>query len=527
MKRLLLILLLTILLFSESISKAEINTIYGVAGDKQFPPYEYVDEDGIFKGFNVDMLKAIGLVTGMEFEFIPMKWEDAYYSIDKGQADIIQGMKESEYRKEKFLFSESLLVNSQSIFVLNGSTDIRGIYDLSNKKVAVNIEDINYKDISKIEDIDIIQYESFSKALDALLDGEAEVLIGNTLTINYLCKENNSIDRIQIVGNSLNESRYSIAVGKNNEELLNKINAGILELQRNGMYDSLYRKWFGTPIRNARNENEGLFKIVLLICGALIIGIFAIQKLNMSLNKIIVQKTEEHKILIDELRHYDKLQFMDKIISSIAHEIRNPMTSIKLYVSQMDQKLENKEFMTAASKDISEEVERIEGLITEFVEYSSPRKANVEDLNLKEELYNALSFVKLQIRKAAITMEVDESTYIKFDKSHFRQVILNIFLNSADAIKDSTNPKIEIKSRETMQEVLLTIRDNGEGMKVENLKYIFEPFYTTKDYGNGVGMFIVKQIIQENKGEIAVNSEGKGLGMIITIKMKKGEAIEE
>ena len=78
-------------------------------------PYEYIDDDGVYKGFNVDMLKAISLVTGLEFEFYPMKWEDAYYSIEKGQADIIQGMKESEERKAKFLFSKSLLLNSQSM----------------------------------------------------------------------------------------------------------------------------------------------------------------------------------------------------------------------------------------------------------------------------------------------------------------------------------------------------------------------------------------------------------------------------
>ncbi|MDD4439539.1 MAG: transporter substrate-binding domain-containing protein, partial [Tissierellia bacterium] len=90
---------------------------YRVAGDSQFPPYEYIDAEGVYKGFNVDMLKAISLVTELEFEFLPMKWEDAYYSIERGQADIIQGMKESEERKGKFLFSDSLLLNSQSIFV--------------------------------------------------------------------------------------------------------------------------------------------------------------------------------------------------------------------------------------------------------------------------------------------------------------------------------------------------------------------------------------------------------------------------
>ena len=96
-----------------------VGDVVRVAGDIQFPPYEFLDSDGIYKGFNVDLLKAISLVTGMEFEFIPMKWEDAFYSIERGQVDIIQGMKESDSRRTRFNFTDYLLLNSQSILVRN------------------------------------------------------------------------------------------------------------------------------------------------------------------------------------------------------------------------------------------------------------------------------------------------------------------------------------------------------------------------------------------------------------------------
>lgn len=527
MRKFLLAFSLILLLVPVNECKAEVYATYVVAGDKYFPPYEYVDEDGVYRGFNVDIIKAIGLVNGMEFEFRPMKWEDAYHSIENTQADIIQGMKESEERKEKFLFTDSLLTNSQSIFVLVGDNRVRGLSDLRNKSVAINVEDISYKEISKIDGINIIQYESISGALDALLRGDVEVFIGNTLTVNYLCKENNSLDKIQIVGESLNESKYSMAVAKDNYRLLDKLNSGIQELQRNGMYDSLYRKWFGAPIRNTRVQNEGLLRLVIIICFALIIALFIFQRINTKLNDIIAQKTEEQRLIINELRRYDKMQFMDKIISSIAHEIRNPMTSIKLYVSQMGKKLENKEFMLAASEDIKEEVERIEGLITEFVEYTSPRKAIVENLNLNEEITNALSFIKLQFKNVIIEKDVSDHIYIEFDKSHLRQILLNIFLNSVDAVKDSEYPLILIKGIEGLEDVKLLIKDNGYGMKAEDVEYIFEPFYTTKEYGNGVGMFVVKQIVEENGGVISVFSDGVGKGMEIIISMNKGEYFEE
>ncbi len=163
---------------------------FRVAGDIKFPPYEFLDSDGIYKGFNVDLLKAISLVTGMEFEFIPMKWEDAFYSIERGQADIIQGMKESDDRRTRFNFTDSLLLNSQSIFVRDNNYLINNNYNLVGKVVSVQKEDIVYYELSKIKDITIIQYDTMEEAVAALLDGEVEAMVGNTLTVNYICKEN-------------------------------------------------------------------------------------------------------------------------------------------------------------------------------------------------------------------------------------------------------------------------------------------------------------------------------------------------
>lgn len=500
---------------------------YRVAGDRQFPPYEYVDHDGVYKGFNVDMIKAISLVTGIEFEFLPMRWEDAYYSIQRGQADIIQGMKESDDRKSKFLFTDSLLMNSQSIFVLDSNTAIHNKKDLSGKVIAIIKEDIIYQEISKIDDVQIVQHDSLEEALQDLLDNKVDALIGNTLTINYLCKQMNCIDLIKIVGDTLNEQKYAMAVAIDNEFLLEKLNKGIEEIQKNGMYDSLYRKWFGAPIKNTRTQYETLLKIALGACSALIVIILAIQSINSKLQKIIEAKTEEHKALINELRHYDKMQFMDSIISSVAHEIRNPLTSIKIYTSQMKNKIDNKEFMLAASEDIPEEIDRIDGLIKEFMQYTSPRKPVIENINLHEEIMNAIKIVKFQVENIKLKINIDRTYYIKFDISQFKQMTLNILLNSIDAVKDVDVPIIEISAIEINDDILLHFKDNGYGMNEDDIQYIFEPFYTSKPIGNGVGMFVVKQIVDENGGSIHAESHGKQKGMCITLKVKKGELNEE
>ena len=494
---------------------------FRVAGDIQFPPYEFLDSDGIYKGFNVDLLKAISLVTGMEFKFIPMKWEDAFYSIERGQVDIIQGMKESDDRRTRFNFTDSLLLNSQSIFVRNNYYLIDNNFDLAGKIVSVLKEDIVYFELSMIKDIIIIQYDTIEEAVAALLDGEVEAMVGNTLTVNYICKENNWIDQIKIVGQTLNEQKYSMAVSKNNPQLLRKLNEGLYEIQNNGMYDALHRKWFGTPIKNTSKEAEMLIKILLFSLFILSLIIFAVQLINRKLNRIIEEKTREEKVLVNELRNYDKLQFMDKIISSLAHEIRNPLTSVKIYTTQMKNKLENREFMLAAAEDIPEEIDRIDALIKEFMEYTSPRKPQIKVLNLKNELENTIKFIKLQIKDIYVDLKVPEDIYIEFDLSHFKQIVINILLNSKDALIGSENPSIKINGYSDGKNVNIEFVDNGCGMDEESLDYIFEPFYTTKDNGNGVGMFIVKKLVEENGGKIeAKNNENtSGLVVFLTVRM--------
>lgn len=496
---------------------------FRVAGDIKFPPYEFLDSDGIYKGFNVDLLKAISLVTGMEFEFIPMKWEDAFYSIERGQADIIQGMKESDDRRTRFNFTDSLLLNSQSIFVRDNNYLINNNYNLVGKVVSVQKEDIVYYELSKIKDITIIQYDTMEEAVAALLDGEVEAMVGNTLTVNYICKENNWIDQIKIVGQTLNEQKYSMAVSKNNPQLLRKLNEGLDEIRNNGMYDALHRKWFGTPIKNSSKEMEGQIIMLLFSLFVLLLIILTVQLINRKLNKIIEEKTREEKILINELRNYDKLQFMDKIISSLAHEIRNPLTSIKIYTSQMKNKLENKEFMLAASEDIPEEIDRIDALIKEFMEYTSPRKPQIKVLNLRNELENTIKFIKLQIKDIYVDLQIPEDLYIEFDSSHFKQIVINIILNSKDALVGIENPSIKINGYSDGTNVIIEFADNGCGMDEKSLIYIFEPFYTTKDNGNGVGMFIVKKLVEENGGEIVAKNNENTRGLVVFLTVRMGE----
>lgn len=283
-----------------------------------------------------------------------------------------------------------------------------------------------------------------------------------------------------------------------------------------GIYDQLYRKWFGVPIVN---KTESLRLVLGIVAGALLLLFlitYAFERVNRRLKQVIAEETAKQKAAMDKLREYDKLQFMDKIISSIAHEIRNPLAAIRFYAEQIPYKMDNPRFMAAMAEDIPPEIERIDALIKEFIEYTAPRRPNRESIPLLEALENVLSFLHVQLRDIQVFLNVDRSINVFFDRNHLRQIFINILINSIDALGQTQNPRIEIEASAAASQVKLEISDNGPGMDPQALQYIFDPFFTTKDTGNGLGLFISRQMAEENGGTLTAENRDTGMAVCLT-----------
>lgn len=111
-----------------------------VAGDNNFPPFEYLSDSGVYTGFNVDIMNAVSIETGIRFEYYPMPWNEAVQAMRSGKVDAIQGMKYNQEREEIYDFSAPYFTSSQGIFVLKDNMYIRKIEDLKGRKVAVQKE---------------------------------------------------------------------------------------------------------------------------------------------------------------------------------------------------------------------------------------------------------------------------------------------------------------------------------------------------------------------------------------------------
>ncbi len=264
-----------------------------VAGDNNYPPYEFVDDDGKYKGFNVDIMNALSVELGVTIEITPMDWADAVAALEKGEIDVIQGMTISPKREELFLFTQPLVQNVDALFVRVDTYNISELSDLAGSKVAVQRGDINEEHIGNRTDIDVIRFDNQEDAIKALLSGEVSGLMGNKLTCLYYLQSIGRTSDVKIAGDPVISGTYSAAALRENVEIVNLLDSGIDSLKRDGTYNRIYRKWFGEIL----TDNLRTYKLGLVIGTiSLIIAILIIvlgSRVNDTLRRMVNKKNSE------------------------------------------------------------------------------------------------------------------------------------------------------------------------------------------------------------------------------------------
>lgn len=243
---------------------------------------------------------------------------------------------------------------------------------------------------------------------------------------------------------------------------------------------------------------------------------------------ITIEDITEEKILRAQAQEKEKNQALVQIISGIAHEIRNPLTSIKTYIELLPRKKDNVDFQNQIATVVPHEVERVNKLIEQLIDYAKPREKIIELANLSDVIdYCTTLFAPvLQQNDILIYRQMDGNYYIMVDMNQLKQVIINLILNAIDAvnerkavISDNRIYRINIEVFRKNDRVCISIDDNGIGMADDELKNVFELFYTTKVGGSGIGLPLSRQLIEDNDGTIDIRSDkNKGSTIYITFK---------
>jgi PAS domain S-box-containing protein len=230
-----------------------------------------------------------------------------------------------------------------------------------------------------------------------------------------------------------------------------------------------------------------------------------------------------------QIRRSDRLASLGTLSAGMAHEIKNPLVSLKTFAQLLPERYQDSDFRDTFSNLIGHEIDRIDSLVNQLLRFARPAKPILKPLHAHEILEKALTLVGHRLYQKDIKLQrlwqADIDT-IHGDADQLEQVFLNFFLNAMDAMKTKGELSVttEIRSDEHWvnpraysnggngngrepEALLISIRDTGEGIRPEDLAHVFDPFFTTKDYGTGLGLSVVHGIVQEHGGQIEVESE--------------------
>jgi polar amino acid transport system substrate-binding protein len=610
-----------------------------VAGDNNYPPYEFVNEDGDYEGFNVDIIRAIAREAGMEIELVPMDWDDAVSALEKGEVDVVQGMTITDYRDLTFDFTDPIVVNAQSIFVRAETSFITDFNDLKGTRVAYQMGDVNFETLSQIEHVELVPMDNQPEAMNALMTGHVEAFVGNRLTGLYVIQSERLSDRIKLVGTPMRETEYAIAVADGNETLLQSLNTGLAAIKSNGIYDGIANKWFGEVFEDQTKYIRQLMLVLGVVFGTSMVGIALVVWLNQRLQKEVEKRTEElhqnhllleknnrqkdnilesitsgiividnqekiiqyntaarkilrerlklgqewkalriagiidgtgyrealdgktftdtlilntereekvhiqygfipiqgpngnegtillinnftnEKNLLDLLSQNDKLNSLSRLSAGIAHELKNPLNSISAYVKKLPDKWDDPEFKEYFLSVVPDEIKRLNILLMNILDYTKPSSSEPDYIELDDLFEEVDKLFRQKVVEKRVTFLSDAGGLICWaDPNHIKQVLINLVMNSYEALPE--RGQISLVATPEKERVVIKVSDSGEGIPKSAIAKAFEPFYTSKSDGTGIGLAISRQLIVENSGEIMIESE-EGKGTVVTVKLPK------
>ena len=248
---------------------------------------------------------------------------------------------------------------------------------------------------------------------------------------------------------------------------------------------------------------------------------------------------EELKRSQSLVRRTDRLRSLETIAGGFAHEVRNPLTSIKTFIQLTPERKDDPEFIGHFSTVVAEDVARIERLIQEILDYARYMQPKFQEEDVNVIVESCLYFIRIKADSKGVWLKKDLTSDLPpvlLDRQQIKQVLLNLFINAIEAMGDHGGQLIVRTHRlskapgDTWAQIEVT--DTGCGIPPADLEHIFDPFYTTKHEskeheGTGLGLTIVHQIVQEHGGHIEVKSEfGRGTTFLVNLPAVPARVLE-
>lgn len=236
---------------------------------------------------------------------------------------------------------------------------------------------------------------------------------------------------------------------------------------------------------------------------------------------ILFKDLTEVRLLRREIERSRRLASVGRLAAGVAHEIRNPLSSIKGFATYFKERYQDIPQDQQTATIMIQEVDRLNRVVSQLLEFARPVNIKPQSTNLSALIDDSIKLIENQAAQKNIVVKThnpNQATEIMIDPDRLNQVLLNLYLNAIESMVSGGELKIELSSNSEADGIDINISDTGCGISPEDLLKIFDPYYTTKSSGTGLGLAIAHNIIEAIGGQIKVSSS-QGNGTVFTIRI--------
>lgn len=512
-----------------------------VGGDRYYPPYEYIDENGDPAGYNVELSHAIADVMGFKIKIQLGPWREMRTGLENGDIDVLQGIVSSAQRSKTFDFTPHHTIVHESLYRRRDRPPVTNLATLAGKAIIVQNSGRMHDFLLETGiDIKLILTDTHADALRLLASGQHDYALVSNLPALYLGKKL-QLSNILPAGKPVTGEHYCFGVKKGNTQVLTLFSEGLAILKNTGRHQQIYEKWLGA-LEVRRIAWRKIIKIGVFVLVPLLLIVICFAIWSYTLKREVANRTEQLYQHQQQLIQADKMASLGILVSGVAHEINNPNSLMLLnipvlkdayadaspileeyYLKHGDFSLGGLDYsrmrteIPAMLAEMQAGAVRINGIVDDLKDFGRQEDSHfTDDMDFIAVARAAVRLVDNTIKKSThnfSTQFSDNLPPIRGNSQRIEQVIVNLILNACQAL---TNPDKSISLMAyrppNASHVMLEVHDQGVGIDKKHLAHVTDPFFTTKrdTGGTGLGMSVSAAIVREHEGSLTYRSNPCG-----------------
>jgi signal transduction histidine kinase len=496
--------------------------VYG--GDAAFAPYEWLDHAGQPKGFNVELVKALARGAGLEVEFRLAPWARTLAAFEAGSVDLVS-MAQSEERAQRYdLLAQTWTLEQVLLFLPGRADHPRSLDQLASESVAVERRALLHDMLLSLPELRrpvLIPVPDQSEALRALLAKRASAVAGNAQSLRVSAAEQGVTGLQEVPVKAL---AYFLATQRGRRAQFGWVPDGLEKLRETGEFQRLVEHHLVLPAP-ARGWREVLPVVAGAGAGVALVALVAVLW-NRSLRLQVRRRTEELSQSTARLQAANaeleaKNAELERFTYTVSHDLRSPLVTILGFLGFAQKALGSGDALRAQADlgRVRSAAGKMEHLLREVLELSRIGRvaAPSQAVSFEALAREAVALAHSAITARGVEVHVDEGLpTVLGDPVRVREMLQNLLENAARFAGDQRRPVVTIGSRGTAPDghCVLFVRDNGMGVEPRHHSRIFDLFEKLDPgtEGTGVGLAIVKRIVEVHGGRIWVESGGRGQG---------------